>query len=58
VHPAGPPSAQEFVMISHPSAQEEGTNSRRLEHKSFISNPLESKIRFIALSDGLVTGLV
>jgi hypothetical protein len=44
-------------MISPPSAQEEDTISRRLEHKSFISDPLESKTRFIALSDGRVTGL-
>jgi hypothetical protein len=44
-------------MISHPSAQEEGTLSLNLEHKSFISNPLESKTWFIALSDGMVTGL-
>jgi hypothetical protein len=55
-HPTGPPSAQELIMISPASAQE-GTISRRLEHKSFISNPLESKTRFIALADGMVTGL-
>jgi hypothetical protein len=30
---------------------------KRLEHKSFISKPLESKTRIIALSDGRVTGL-
>jgi hypothetical protein len=28
-----------------------------MEHKSFIYNPLESKTCFIALSDGMVTGL-
>ena len=43
-------------MISPPSAQE-GTISRRLEHKSFIYKPLEINTRFIALSDGMVTGL-
>src|ERR1019366_4948863 len=50
-HPTGPPSAQALIMISPPSTQEEGTISRRLEHKSFVSKPLESKTRFIALSD-------
>src|ERR1039457_5028089 len=40
-----------------PSAQEESTLSRRREHKSFISKPLESKTQFIALADGRVTGL-
>ena len=55
--PTGPPSAQMLIMISHPSVQEEGAISRRLEHKSFISKPLESNTRFIALSDGVVTGL-
>jgi hypothetical protein len=30
---------------------------RRLEPKPLISKPLESKARFIALSDGRVTGL-
>jgi hypothetical protein len=45
------------TLISQPSAQAEGTLSRRLEHKSFISKPLESKARFIALSDGRVTGI-
>jgi hypothetical protein len=44
------------MMISHPSAQEAGAISRRVEHKSFISKPLESKTRFIALSDGKITG--
>jgi hypothetical protein len=39
------------------SSAQEGTISRRLEHKSFISKPLESKTRFIALSDGRVAGL-
>jgi hypothetical protein len=55
-HPTGPPSAQELIMIS-PSSAQEGTISRRLEHKSFISKPLESKTRFIALADGRVAGL-
>ena len=44
-------------MISPPSAQEAGTISRRLEHKSFISKPLEGKTRFIAFADGRVTRL-
>jgi hypothetical protein len=44
-------------MISHHSAQEDGTLSRIMEHKSFISKPLESKTWFIALSDGMVTEL-
>jgi hypothetical protein len=44
-------------MVSHPSAQEEGILWRRLEHKSFISSPLQGKTWFIALSDGVVTGL-
>ena len=56
-HPTGPPSAQELIMISHHSAQEDGTISRIMEHKSFISKPLESKTWFIALSDGMVTEL-
>jgi hypothetical protein len=43
-------------MMSPPTAQE-GTISRRLEHKSFGYKPLESKTRFITLSDGKVTGL-
>ncbi len=43
-------------MISPPSAQE-GTISRRLEHKSFIYKPLESKTLFLALSDGMVAWL-
>ncbi len=42
-------------MISPPA--QEGTLSRSLEHKSFIYKPLDSKTRFIALSDGMVTGL-
>jgi hypothetical protein len=53
-HPTGLPSAQERIMISPHSAQE-GTISRRLEYKSFISKPLDSATRFIALSDGRVT---
>ena len=57
VHATPPASAQELVMISHPLAQEAGDISRRLEHMSFISKPLESKTQFIALSDGMVTGL-
>jgi hypothetical protein len=44
-------------MISHPSAREEGTISRRLGHKPFVYKPLESETRFIALADGMVTGL-
>ena len=44
-------------MISPPSAQE-GTISRRLEHKSLSYNLLESKTRFIALAEGRVTGLL
>jgi hypothetical protein len=56
-HPPGPPLAQKLIMISPPPGQEEGTISRRLEHKSFISKRLESKVWFIALSDGMVTGL-
>jgi hypothetical protein len=44
-------------MVSHPSAHEEGTSSRNLEHKSFIYKPLESKTWFFALSNGRVTGL-
>ena len=55
-HPTGPPSAQKLTMTSRPSAQEEGILSRNLEHKSFISKPLESKTQFIALSDRMVTG--
>ncbi len=43
-------------MISPPSVQE-GTISRRLEHKSFIYKPLEINTRVIALSNGMVTGL-
>src|ERR1019366_8827339 len=39
-----------------PSAQE-GTFSLRLEPKSFSYNLLESKTRFIALAEGMVTGL-
>jgi hypothetical protein len=47
-----------FILeVSHPSVQEEGTLSRNLERKSLISNPLESKTWFIALSDGMVIGL-
>ena len=42
-HPTDPPSAQELIMTSHPSTQEEGIITRRLEHKSFISKPLETK---------------
>jgi hypothetical protein len=42
------------MMVSN--ALEEGDISRRLEPKSFISKPLESKTRFIALSDGKITG--
>jgi hypothetical protein len=56
-HPTGSLSAQELIMISPPLAQE-GTLLRRLEHKSFISNSLESKTRLILLSVGRVTGLV
>ena len=56
-HPTGPPSAQELKMTSHFSAQKEGTISRNLERKSFISKPLESKTWFVALSDGMITGL-
>jgi hypothetical protein len=44
-------------MTSRPSAQENGTISRNIDHKSFISKPLESKTWFIALSDGMVTVL-
>jgi hypothetical protein len=55
-HPTGLTSAQELIMNSPPSAQE-GTISWRLEHKSFISKPLDSKTRFIALTDGTDTGL-
>ena len=43
-----------MMMVSN--ALEEGDISRRLEPKSFISKPLESKTRFIALSDGKITG--
>jgi hypothetical protein len=43
-------------MISDPSAREESTFPWRLEHKSFISNPLEGKIRFVALSGAMVAG--
>ena len=50
-------SAQGLMMIS-PSSAQEGTISQRLEHKSFIYNSLESKTRFIARSDGVVTGLL
>ena len=57
VHATGLASAQELMMISHPSAQEAGAISRRVEHKSFISKPLESKTQFIAPADGMVTGL-
>jgi len=53
-HLADPLSAQGLMMISPPA--QAGTSSRGLEHKSFIHNPLESKTRFIALSDGMVTG--
>jgi hypothetical protein len=42
------------MMISPPA--QAGTFSRRLEPKSFIYKPLESKTRFIALSDGMVAG--
>jgi hypothetical protein len=44
-------------MISPPLTEEEGIISRRLEHKSFISKPLESNTRFIALANGRVTEL-
>ena len=55
-HPTGPPSTQVLIMISPPTAQEKGTISRKLYHKSFISKPLESKTQFIALFDGRVAG--
>jgi len=44
-------------MISHLSAQEEGTISRKLEHKSFFPSPLESKTRFIAFPMKWLLGL-
>ena len=56
-HPTDPPSAQELIMTSHPSTQEEGIITRRLEHKSFIPKLLESKARSIPLSFGIITGL-
>ena len=56
-HPMGPPSAQELIMISPPSAQEDGTIPRRLEHKSSISKLLETKPRFTALASGGITEL-
>jgi len=55
-HPTGPPSDQALIMISPPSDLERSI-SRRRKHKSFISKPLESKTRMIALSDRRVTGL-
>jgi len=42
-------------MISSLSTQED-IISRSLEPKSFIYKPLERETRFIALSDGMVTG--
>jgi hypothetical protein len=53
-HLTGPLSAQGLMMISLPAQKR--TISRRLEPKSFIYKPLERKTRFIALSDGMVTG--
>ena len=52
-HLTGPSSNKALIMISPPSAREEGTISRRLEHKSLISKPLESKTRFFAVFGGM-----
>ena len=47
---------REVIPPEQPIGSLSLTESILKEHKSFISKLLESKVRFIALSDGKVTG--